>query len=76
MAEICSSPFTVGGGLGGDRVRSSVCWNSMLLCFCWFGPVSMSDLGIARTSHLHICPVQSQPCVFVCTFVPSYNEDH
>lgn len=35
MAEICSSPFTVGGGLGGDGVALEcvcVCWNSMLLC--------------------------------------------
>lgn len=58
-------PFHCGGWLRWGRVRSSVCWNSMLLCFCWFGPVSMTDLGIARTSHLHICPVQSQPCVCV-----------
>lgn len=35
MAEICSSPYTVGGSLGGDGVVVvcvCVCWNSMLLC--------------------------------------------
>lgn len=50
MAEICSSPFTMGGSLGGDRVvLVCMCVGLACFCVCQCGPISMSNLGIART---------------------------
>lgn len=56
MAEICSSPFTVGGSLGGDGFVL-VCVG--VACFCVFVGVAL----LFKDCSDFLCPVHSQPFV-------------